>query len=47
MEDLRNILKKILYQNGEFDLYYKIDSLSDKQVMKLVAECLNNLYREE
>lgn len=47
MNDLRNILKKILYQNGEFDLYYKIDYLSDNMIIKLVANCLNNLYKEE
>ena len=47
MEDFWIILKKILFQNGEYDLYRKIDRLSDNQVLELVANCLNNLYREE
>lgn len=47
MSDLRNILKKILLQNGELTLYFKIDSLTDNQVLRLVSDCLNNLYKEE
>ena len=47
MEDLRIILKKILFQNGEYDLYHKIDRLTDNQVIQVVTSCLNNLYREE
>lgn len=47
MESLRNILKKILYKNGVFDLYYKIDFLSDSELIEVVSKVLNNLYEEE